>query len=298
MRAAPLALLGALVVVLAGIAPAVAATDSGSGVAIEGHVAGVDGVDGNVSVVVGSAAMLEKSSPERLRRVAANPPDDVAVTRTDADGDYAMTVPDAVDAEAVVAVGPDGVSRVRRIDGDGTYDLTLFSGKPLRFSVTTAVTEPGGRDTVTIRVKNTGDAPVENLRLAVGRFPSGWNLVGTNAEGATFDPDSRTFTWESVPAGEWAEAKLRLFVGINASTGEYEVPMFAASDTNPTTSENLTVEVRYPTTAPEQTAVGGGDGEGGNDGVGGTGIGAPGFGPVVAGVALVALAALLAHRPE
>lgn len=263
-------------------------TPTGDTVTVTGRVTHENGSAAtDASVLAGSCAFLEKATPSRLREVAAGDSGDVHAVDVDDEGYYSIEVaPD----ECLVAIAPDGVSRVARVDDGGSRDHTLYASKPLQFGTTTGVAEPGGRAVVHVELKNSGDEPVENLRLKIDALPQGWNLVAVRTEGATFHQGNRTLVWSTLEPGEWAEADIRVFVAVDAETGSHELPLFADSDTTPVTADNMTFEVRYPTTRPSKTPTGLPA-----EGIGDTGVGAPGLGPVVAVVALLA-AGLLAAR--
>lgn len=266
-------------------------TPSDDAVTVTGKVTYRNGTAAtDASVLAGSCPFFEKSPPSRLREVAAGDGGDVRVVDVDAEGRYSIAVEPG---NCIVALSPTGVSRVARVEDSGVHSLTLYPSKPLQFETTTGVAEPGGRTIVHVDLKNTGDEPVEGLRLKVGALPEGWNLVAVKSETGTFHRGNRTFVWERLPAGEWAEADIRLFVAIDAETGTHELPLFADSDNAPVTAANMTVEVRYPTTAPTETHTA--QPATGDDGIGDTGVGAPGLGPGIAVVALL-LSGLLAAR--
>ncbi len=250
-----------------------AAVDATAESTLSGTVSYLNGtaVDG-ATVLVGNLSRFENASTDELRDLAAAPPDDVATATTNASGGFALTAGNAVDAEAVVAVSADGVSRVRRYQL-GTMNLTLRTTEPLSFETEPVTSEPGGRATVTFSLAHTGDQPVEGLKLTLGSLPDGWNVASTSSASATYYEANRTFTWGTVAPGETVSAELTLFVAIEAIDDEpkaFEFPMFAGSDTHPVEGDTVEVTVRYPT---EQTRTEG-----------------PGFGIVAM---LTALAAVL-----
>lgn len=282
-----------------GAGSAAAQASSGSGAAANQTVSGTvtyanGSVAGDATVLVGSRAFFEKSSPSDLRDVANGSAQDVAVAETDADGSYSLTAGEGVDAEAIVAVSPTGISRVHPFEA-GQRNLTLQTTKALQVETSDARTEPGGRVYVTLRLKNTDDAPVEGLKMTLGKLPKGWNVVGTNSESGEWAAANRTFTWDTVESGEWVEAEVRLFVAIDADTRTHELPVFATSATHNVDAGNASVTVAYPGDTTSQTGVTDGGAGGGADG-GDSGVSTPGFGPVVAVVALLGGAALLARR--
>lgn len=243
---------------------------------------------GDAAVLVGSRAFFEKASPSELRQAAADDPEDVAVTETDADGTYSLTVGEDVDAEAVVAVSPAGVSRVRSFEA-GEMDLTIQTTKPLELQLSDENTEPGGRTTVEFRLKNTDDVAVEGLQVSLGKLPEGWNVVSGETESGSFSSANRTFTWNAVEPGEWVGAEVRLFVAIDAERTTHELPVFATSGTHDVAAGNVSVTVAYPGDGPSETATAE---DAGDD----SAVDTPGFGPVVALAALLGVTLLLARR--
>lgn len=296
-----------------GAAPSLASTDGGSPVQTLGGSAAqsvgqsatrtadatLSGTvtDGNGSavgdavVLVGSRAFFEKASPSQLRQAAEDDPQDVAVAETDADGTYSLTVGEGVDAEAVVAVSPAGVSRVRSFEA-GEMDLTIRTTKPLELQLSDANTEPGGRTTVEFRLKNTDDAAVEGLQVTLGKLPEGWNVVSGETESGTFSSANRTFTWDAIEPGAWVGAEVRLFVAIDAERTTHELPVFATSATHDVAAGNVSVTVAYPGDGPSETATAEDAGGVTDD----SAVDTPGFGPVVALAALLGAALLLARR--
>lgn len=240
-------------------------------------------VAGDATVLVGSRTQLENSSPAELRELAAADPQDVAVTRTDAAGNYSLTPGEGVPTDAVVAVSDDGVSQVQPF-GTGAVNLTLRPDRTLAVETPAVRAEPGSRTTVSFQLVNNGDEPVEGLQVTLGRLPDGWNVVDTAPGSATYSQANTTFTWERIEPGERVTAEMRVFVAINAEKRTYDLPVFADSESHVVRAGTLSVAVAYPTDEPSGTAA---DGEG-------TGLSAPGFGPVVAVAALlgVALAAI------
>lgn len=242
---------------------------------------------GNATVLVGSRALFEKSSPSELREVASGDPQDVAVAQADADGSYSLTVGENVDAEAIVAVSPDGVSRVQPFEA-GTVDLTLRPGKTLAVETPSVRAEPGARAPVSFELVNTGDRPVEGLQVTLGKLPEGWNVADTDPGSATYSPSNLTFAWDTIEPGERVTAEMRVFVAIDADKRTYDLPVFADSESHPVEAGTLSVTVAYPTDEPSGTDVA--DDQG-------TGISVPGFGPVVAVIALLGAAlAVVARR--
>lgn len=254
---------------------------------VSGNVTYLNGsAAANATVMVGSRALFQKNSPSELREIAADNPQDVEIAQTDRNGRYSMTVDsEQVDAEAIVALTSDGISRIQAFSA-GEIDLTVRTTKTLAFEMPQTRTEPGGRAPVTFEFVNTDDSAVEGLKLTLGKLPDGWNVAQTSSDSATYHTANRTFVWDSVAPGERVEAEMKLFVAINAETKRYDLPMFANSRTNPVEAGNLTVTVAFPTDRPPQT--------GAQDG--GSGISAPGFGPVVAVVAVLGAALALARR--
>lgn len=233
------------------------------------------------TVLVGSQAQFENASTDEIRALAADPPEDVATATTDSDGSYTLTVNDSVDPEAVIAVSSEGVSQLRRYQS-GELDLTLRTTEPLTFESQPVTTEPGGRATVTFTLENTGDKPVEGLKITLGSLPDGWNIARSSTETGTYHGANRTFTWGPVEPGETVTAELMLFVAIEAIDDDPETfsfPMFAGSNTHPVSADDLEITVQYPTERPEpsQTDI-------------------PGFGAPAAVAALALLAAALVAR--
>lgn len=217
---------------------------------ISGTVSHLNGtaVD-DATVLVGNLSRFENASTDELRDLAANPPDDVATATTNASGGFVLTAGESVDAEAVVAVSADGVSRVRRYQS-GTLNLTVRTTEPLAFESTPVTGEPGGRATVTFSLASTGEQPVEGLKLTLGSLPDGWNVASTSSASAAYHDANRTFTWGTVEPGETVAAELTLFISLEAIDEEstaFEFPMFAGSDTHPVEGDSIEVTVRYPT---------------------------------------------------
>jgi hypothetical protein len=273
----PAAAVGAPVSPATSAAPA--AVDATAEGTISGTVSYLNGSTvGGATVLVGNQSLFEDASSAELRDIAAEPPDGVATATTDESGSYELTVGDDVDAEAVVAVSDQGMSRLRRYE-PGTLNLTLRTTEPLEFVAGPVTSEPGGRATVTFTLEHTGDRAVEGLKLTLGSLPDGWNVASTSSESATFHSANRTFTWGTIEPGETVSADLKLFVAIEATTDSetFQLPMFAGSDTHPVAADPIEITVRYPTERT-QTA-------------------APGFGPaVLLGALGTFVAALLARR--
>ena len=209
----------------------------------------------DATVLVGNRSQFENASTDELRELAADPPASVATATTGEDGSYTLAVNDSVDAEAVVAVSDDGVSRLRRYQS-GELDLTLRTTEPLAFTAEPVTDEPGGRATVTFTLTNTGDRAVEGLKLTLGSLPDGWNVARTSASAGTYHEANRTFVWGAVEPGQTITADLTLFVALGAIDDEPETftfPMFSGSNTHPVTADDIELTVRYPTERAEQT---------------------------------------------
>lgn len=245
------------VLLLAGYAIAgVAVVHGGANgdVTVDGTVTGVDGdrAEGAV-VLVGDAAMLEKLSPDELRSVAEDDPDDLAVVDVGSDGTFEATVPPSR-AGAVVALSDDTISAVHRLGKRGaTVDLTLHANRPLSVRASGASVSPGERTRMTIDLRNTGDAAVSNLSVTVAGLPDGWTVADAET-GGTYHPDDRTVTWSKAAPGEGIDATLVLRVPGDAAHDDYVTSLRATSDTHPVDAGNVTVEVRPPETAgPTET---------------------------------------------
>ena len=233
----------------------------------------------DATVIVGSEARLGNATAQELRELAADPPEEVATTTTNASGGYELTVADEIDAELVVAVSEEGVSRPRRYVA-GEMDLTIRTTATLTLEAPSVTAEPGERIYVPFSLTNTGDTPVEGLSLSM-RLPNGWNHVSATSETGTYHQSNRTFTWGPIEPGETVEASFRIFVGLDAvndSAETYELATFADSRTHPLDVSDASVTVRYPTES--------------------TNADVPGFGvPAALGaVAVLAGAAALARR--
>lgn len=240
---------------------------------------------GDATVLVGNRTRLANASPAELRELAAGDPQGVATTRTDAAGNYSLTPGDDVPADAVVAVSDDGVSQVQPFEA-GPVDLTLRPDRTLAVETPSVRAEPGSRATVSFQLVNDGNDPVKGLEVTLGRLPDGWNVVDAAPGSATYSSATRTFSWDTVEPGEQVTAEMRLFVAVDAEKRPHHIPVFADSDSHVVRSGNLSVTVAYPTDEPSGTAA---DGDG-------TGLSAPGFGPVVAAVALLAAALIAVAR--
>ncbi|MEF8802266.1 MAG: hypothetical protein V5A56_14750 [Halolamina sp.] len=276
----PAAAVGAPVSPATSAAPA--AVDAAAETTISGTVSYLNGsAVADAIVLVGTQSLFENASTAELRDIAADPPESVVTATTDESGFYELTVGDDVDAEAVMAVSDEGVSRLRRYE-PGTLDLTLRTTEPLGFTAEPVTSEPGGRAAVTFTLEHTGDRAVEGLKLTLGSLPDGWNIASTSSESATYHGANRTFTWGAVEPDETVSAELKLFVAIEATNDSetYQLPMFAGSDTHPVDTEPIEITVRYPTERPERTQTE-----------------LPGFGtPVLLGALGIFVAALLARR--
>ncbi|KPN29874.1 NPCBM-associated, NEW3 domain of alpha-galactosidase [Halolamina pelagica] len=227
------------------VAPAAVAAPAGASAApavqtdtnLSGTVSYLNGsAIADATVIVGSEARLGNASESELRALAADPPDDVATATTNASGGYEMTVADDVDAELVVAVAEDGVSRLRSYVA-GEMDLTVRTTATLTLESPSLTAEPGERVHVPFSLTNTGDQPVEGLSLSV-TLPDGWNHVSATSETGTYHQSNRTFTWGPIEPGETVEASFRIFVGLDAvndSAETYELATFADSRTHPST---------------------------------------------------------------
>ncbi|GAB7093787.1 hypothetical protein JCM30237_09390 [Halolamina litorea] len=229
----------------------------------------------DATVLVGSEARLGNATESELREIAAEQPDGVAATTTNASGGYELTVPAEIDAETVVAVSEAGVSAPRNYVA-GRMDLTVRTTSTLTFESPTVPAEPGGRIDLPFTLTHTGDQPLEGLSLSL-TTPQGWNFVSASSDTGTFHESNRTFTWDTIEPGETVEANFRIFVGLNAindSAQVYDLTTFAASDTHSIES-SAQVRVRYPTERSDAEAPG---------------FGTPAALIAVAGVAAAALA--------
>lgn len=298
------ALLLGVCVVVAVAAPAAAAaesttTDAPTHALVTGTVTHPDGsAAGDAVVLVGSYALFAKSSPSDLRDIASSDPQDVAVVAVETDGSFSTHLPPE-EAEAVVAVGADGVSEVRRVDPGEPVALVLRDGKPLSVDASNATAAPGETVTLEVAVRNNDDVPVLGLAVQHAPFPPGWRLVRTSTTG-TYYTSNRTFAWESLAPDEWARAELVVEVPADAEDGIYEVGLDAGSDGHAVSATRVTVAVREPRTTTLLTGTPGdtdgetaeGAGDGGEDR---SGVPVPGFG-VTAAVAALAAAVVVATR--
>lgn len=246
-----------------------------------------------------SELALSRSIQEGFRKLAASGgTDDVAVVRTDADGRYELTQP--AGEYDLVAVTAERLSMVRSAggtDGDTVEtDLVLDPGRVQHVEGGDAGrVAPGNRSSVTVRVENADDDPMRNLTLSVA-LPAGIELVGVDT-GGEWDADSGTLTWERVAPGEAATATLRFRVAADAEHGRYRVAYGAHSDTHLLQrTDPSRVTVRPTDASPTPTVHPGGDAATATPG--GSTVPIPGFGPVVAAVAVLAAALLGSRRTD
>lgn len=288
-----LALLALCVLAMAAPAGAFDATEqSDAPVRVTGTVTHANGTPAaGAHVLLGSRALLEKSSPDRLLSFARDDPGDVTAVRTGADGGYAAVAPSP---GAVVAVTERGTSDVHRVDGNSTVNLTLGAGKALTFQATGGATAPGNTTRARFDLRNDDDVAVEGLRLTVGELPDGWAITGHEVTGGVYHPANRTFTWASLAPGEWAEASLTIHVPSDAEHGTYAIPLAAASPTHRVDAWTASVEVRPPETPGETPTALPGDDETARETTART---TPGFGSL-AGLVAFALLALAARRTD
>jgi PGF-CTERM protein len=284
---------------LAGVALAGNAA-AGDAVTVEGTVTGVDGAATSDAVVlVGEYAMLAKLSPSELRAAADENRSDLTVVEVGSDGTFAANV-SAARADGAVGLSADGVSETVRLGNQGaTLSFQLHERRPQSVHAAAAPTGPGGVTRLHVDLHNDGDHAVENLSVTLTALPDGWQVVDTDT-GGTYDAAGRTLAWDSVGAGDAAEATLTVAVPGDVAVGAYAVGLRADSDTNRISVENATVEVREETSGPTGTRTGSvGDDEttASETPVTATpspaGTSAPGFGVVVALVALAAAALAL-----
>ncbi|MFC7044743.1 NEW3 domain-containing protein [Halobacteriaceae archaeon GCM10025711] len=263
-------------------------TTTTDGQPIAGNVTYSNGTPaGDAVVLAGDYAFLMKSSPADLRAAADGNFSAVTVVPVNASGRFDASVPE--DADAIVAVSDAGVSDVHRLSLGPTADLVLRPTKPLSFTVTDAVVEPGDRANVTFALRNDGDAPVEDLSLALGHLPAGWRVVHTSTTGQ-FSHVNRTFTWSSVPPDEWARATVTVSVPDHAGPGVAELGLTADSRSHRVSVPAATVQVEEPAATTVQTTLPGETDESTSS------RSLPGFGPVAALAALLAVAALARRR--
>lgn len=131
----------------------------------------------------------------------------------------------------------------------------------------------GEEITVTFTVENTGDE-ASGVILDITETPDDWSIESHEDDGGTWRQDGK-WLFQTVESGDSVEPSVTMAVPENVS-GEYTVAGNASTSETSTTAE-ATISVTDPS-ATEGSSAGG-----------------PGFGPVVALVALVAVA-LLARR--
>lgn len=231
-------------------------------VTIDGTVTGPDGGAASDAVVlVGEYAMLTKLSPDDLREVAAGEPQDVTVVEVGADGGFATTVA-WERADAAVALDDDGISEVVRLGHDNvTLSLALHERRPQVIHAAASSVSHGETETrLFVSLVNNGDEPVENLSVAIEGLPDGWSVAGVETAG-TYDAETGTMTWASVPAGAEVDTTVTLTVPADAAVGEYGLTLSAESDSHPVSVDGATVEVLPEETAGPTKTVAGGDGD-------------------------------------
>jgi len=148
---------------------------------------------------------------------------------------------------------------------------TAQSADELSITISADDVDPGENLTASFAVENTGDEPFAVV-IDVTELPDDWELQSHDDDGATWRSDQK-WLFQTVESGDSVEPSLTVAVPNDAS-GEYTIAGNAS-----TTSAAATNETTVTVGEEVETSSGFG----------------PGFGPVVAVIALLA-AALLAHR--
>lgn len=320
MRPLQLATLAAVVVAAVGspasaamVAADPAASSGHPGVHLTGTVTDESGdpvADASVLIQPANATAFEELALSRsihdgFRKLAeSGGTDEVTVVQTDAEGRYETSLD--VGEYELVAVTDDGLSMVRQVDASdgGTVetDLELDPDRvqPVDGADVGHVTA-GNETSVTVRVANVDDEPIRNASLSVS-IPDEFTVVDVETDGR-WNADSRTLTWETVPAGSQVTATIRVRVAEDAPESEYRIAYAGGSDTHLLQTTNPSrVSVRPPGATPTHHP-GGGDGTPtptamteGPHGEGPLPMPAPGFGSVAAVAALLATALAAGRR--
>lgn len=260
------------------VAAAAAAAGPAQGVALSGSTDGktatVSGtvVTENGTSVTGASVLLEpvdgelmaeytdggQDVAESLLKLAETDPDGLTVARTDDDGRFSASV--AEGRYRVVAVTRERLSPLREVDATGgaTVDLAVNRHQVLHVDAERAgPVAPGNTTTVAVRIENPDDDPVRSLSVTVGDLPSGWTLAEVET-GGRYDAGAGRITWDRVDPNETAVAHLRIDVPEDAERGRHRVPLTATSDEHFVEQfGDGTVVVRPADATPTPTVAGG-----------------------------------------
>ncbi|MFB6151016.1 MAG: NEW3 domain-containing protein [Haloarculaceae archaeon] len=256
MRRSHAIALAGLLLVGTFVAASPAGATHGESVTVNGTVTGTDGAPaGDAVVLVGEDSALTAFSPDELRDLATDPPQNLTAVEVGRDGRFEATL-GSLRAEAAVAVSDAGVSDLAYVRGENaTLSLRLHERRPQTVHAHLgAVTADERRAELYVNLGNSGDATVENLSVSIGSLPDGW-AVDDVATNGTYHPDNRTLTWPSVAPGAEVDTTVVLTVPEGTATGEYTVELRAESDTHlvdvaPETVEVLPEDTPAPRTTP------------------------------------------------
>lgn len=299
------------------IAGSLGAAEQRKEVTVNGTVTGIDGTSASdAAVLIGDDSTLTTFSPDELRNIATDPPQNLTVVEVGRHGRFNATL-GWLRAEAAVAVSDAGISDLVYIRGENaTLSLQLYERRPQTVHAHLgAVGATEQRAELYINLGNSGDTSIENLSVSIVSLPDGWTVANVTTRG-TYHPDTRTLTWSSVAPGvEMDDTTVVLTVPEETPVGTYTVELRAESETHRVEVTSETVEVLPEDTAtPTPTPSPAGDKtEDPNttdtseytptptDEVTGTNASptaasGPGFGLGVAGVALMLVAALFFRR--
>ncbi|MFB6087104.1 MAG: NEW3 domain-containing protein [Haloarculaceae archaeon] len=269
MRQRTLSSLVALLVlgttVATGIALA-AGPGPGDEVRVNGTVTGVDGGPASDAVVLfGDSMTLTDHSTSELRDLAAADPANLTVVSVGSDGRYEATVA-WKRAEAAVALSDTGISDLVWFRSEnGTRNMTLYERRPQTVHAHLgAVSHDERRAELLVNLVNNGETTVENLTVEIDSLPDGWSVAEVTSNGS-YDPETGTLTWSSIPPGRQVDTEVALTVPEDATPGKYVVELRAASDTHLVsladareTVEVLPEETAKPTLTPTATPGDGG----------------------------------------
>lgn len=244
---------------------------------------------------------LDRAPRDGFLRLARGDVDGVFITRPDADGEFALELPER-GAYDVVAVSPGGLSRVRTIEANGTtrLSLTLDAERVGTVDAERVTVAPGGTAEATVTVHNPDGDGMADVELLLAPAPRGTTLRAVRPDdGGDYFEGAGIVRWESVPANGSVSVALSLSVDEGADGGTRNLELGASSRTHVldhTDDVELVVRPANATTTATTTPLVGGPGDGtATTTTDATDERVPGFGAAAALSALLA-AGLLARR--
>jgi hypothetical protein len=176
---------------------------------------------------------LDRDPHEGFLRLARGDADGVFVTRT-TDGEFALDVPER-GAYDVVAVSPEGLSRVRTVEANGTtrLSLTLDAERVGAVDAERAVVAPGGTVEATVTVRNPDADEMAGVELLLAPAPRDTTLRAVRPrDGGDYYEGAGVVRWESVPPNGSVSVALSLAVEEDADRGPRPLEVGASARTH------------------------------------------------------------------